>query len=123
MASDLQVDSGTTLRLSVAATPPLVRNTAPAAQMPQQIGLKGQRGTGMRRTRKKQDSSQFGPAYMPLKRVSGQSRYSTRSRALPHGPEGAACFEQATQAKQEDISQSTDALHILAEAAMLELLC
>jgi hypothetical protein len=90
---------------------------SPVAQAASPHGLKGR---GNRRRRKQQESNPFGPAYMPLKRVSGQSRYSTRSRALPHLPEDVACFDRPAQVKAE-AQQSMDALNILAEAAMLEL--
>ena len=102
-----------------AALPALHASAQSAAAPASSCGGKVAPRAGKRSRRQAEGLKALGPAYMPLKRVSSQSRYGTRSRALPlRAAEEAATPEQSGSPTAQ---QGTDALNMLADAALLEL--
>ena len=120
------VAAGSPLRGKALAPPTLQRNapncTAPAvlATPLQHNAPRGGR-CGKRKAQSPVASKSLGPAYVPLKSSSQQSRYGTRSNKLGGAGSKASTPDTEELGSREVMRGEMDALDMLADAALLEL--
>lgn len=78
-------------------------------------------GRNKRKAQSREDSKPLGPAYVPLRCTSRQSRYGTRSSKLPKVDSKAGTPESQELTEREVMRGEVDALDMLADAALLDL--